>query len=164
MRRKDREVTSLDTVREILDGAKVMHLGMTEGGAPYVLPLNYGYELKDGALRFYFHSAGEGRKVRILEENPAVFAEVDCELGLKGEGDDACVYGYYFASVMGPGKTRLLTDETEKMDALRALMRQQTGRDGFTFRPETVALVKVYEVKLDRFTAKMNPKPGHGGQ
>ncbi len=159
MRRRDREVTDLEQIRAILDGAKVMHLGMSDGGAPYVLPLNYGYALEDGALRLFFHSAREGRKVDILAENPRVFAEIDCELGLKGAGDDACVYGYYFASVMGPGTARLLTDGEEKLAALRVLMKHQTGREGFSFIPESVARVNVYEVKLDSFTAKCNPKP-----
>ena len=50
---------------------------MTDGGVPYIVPLNYGYEYADGELTFYFHSAKEGRKLEILKKNPTVCLELD---------------------------------------------------------------------------------------
>ncbi len=72
MRRSDREITDEKKIAEILDTAKILHLGMVDGGRPYVLPLHYGYEFADGALVFYMHGAKEGRKLEVLRTNPAV--------------------------------------------------------------------------------------------
>ena len=72
MRRKDREVTTVDGIKEILDSCKTACIAMVDGGAPYVVPLNYGYEIKDGNLIMYFHCAKEGRKIDILKRNNKV--------------------------------------------------------------------------------------------
>ena len=70
MRRKEREVTDLTRIREILEECEVCHLGLVEDGKAYVVPLNFGYTLEDGKLSLYFHSAASGRKVEILRKNP----------------------------------------------------------------------------------------------
>lgn len=77
MRRKDREITDICAILELVSECKVCRLAMTDGGIPYIVPLNYGYEYADGALTFYFHSAKEGRKLEILKKNPAVCLELD---------------------------------------------------------------------------------------
>ncbi|CAI3499371.1 pyridoxamine 5'-phosphate oxidase family protein [Enterococcus cecorum] len=43
MHRKDREVTELAQIEEILEKGKVVHFGMIDGDFPYIVPLNYGY-------------------------------------------------------------------------------------------------------------------------
>ena len=48
MRRKDREILDLDKIESIIAGARYMHLGMFDENYPYVVPLHYGYEMKDG--------------------------------------------------------------------------------------------------------------------
>lgn len=155
MRRKDREVTEITDICRILDQSKVMHIGMVDTGRPYVLPLNYGYTMENGQLTLYFHSALSGRKLEILKENPSVFCEIDVELGLNGQGDNACAYGYYFASVMGPGRASVITDAEEKKSALEILMKHQTGRDNFTYSSD-LSKVTVVKVTLSSYSAKVN--------
>ena len=46
MRRKDREVTDLNQIFDIVSRCSVAHVGMTEHGKPYVVALNFGYERK----------------------------------------------------------------------------------------------------------------------
>ena len=46
MRRKDREVTDLQEIEEIIKGCKVCHLAMADAGQPYIVPLNFGYQLE----------------------------------------------------------------------------------------------------------------------
>jgi len=67
MRRKDREVTNLDEIRDIIEKCKVCHLAMVDNGMPYVIPLNFGYIIADNLLTLFFHSAKEGRKINILK-------------------------------------------------------------------------------------------------
>ena len=77
MRRKDREITHIHAILDLVSECRVCRLAMTDGGVPYIVPLNYGYEYADGALTFYFHSAKEGRKLEILKKNPMVCLELD---------------------------------------------------------------------------------------
>ena len=155
MRRLDRQITDLNEISDILNKAKIMHMAMVENGFPYVLPLNFGYEFENGVLALYFHSANEGRKINILRDNPLVFCEIDMEGALLGQGSNACVYGYAFASVMGPGKVSFLESHEEKMHALDIIMKHQTGRDGFEYKGGFTN-VAVCKVTLESFSAKAN--------
>lgn len=152
MRRKDREVTDFQTVKYILDSSKVLHLGLSDCGKPYIVPMNYGYKLQDGKLEFYVHSALEGRKIEIIKQNPECCAQLECNTALK-EGEIACKYGYSFYSLEGFGKITILSNPSDKIEALKNLMKLQTGKD-FDFTNEMVESVLVLRIKCDSFTAK----------
>ncbi|MEA4919839.1 MAG: pyridoxamine 5'-phosphate oxidase family protein [Clostridiaceae bacterium] len=161
MRRTDRQVTDLNDIKAILESAKVMHMGMTEDGRPYVLPLNYGYELEENCLKLYFHSALSGRKINVLAKNSSVFCEIASEHGIYGEGEEACVYGYHFASVMGAGNAEILKDHEEKLAALERIMERQAGKTGYVYKMD-LDKIAVVKITIMDFTAKANmPKMGH---
>lgn len=63
MRRADREVKSAEEIRAIFALCKTCHVAMVDEGMPYVVPLSFGYELQDGELTLFFHSAKVGRKM-----------------------------------------------------------------------------------------------------
>lgn len=156
MRRKDRQITDLEAIRAILDKAKVLHLAMIDGDRPYVVPLNYGYTLENGALTLYLHSAREGRKLDVLRQNDRVAFVLETNVSQVSGGDIPCKYGEAYASVMGEGRAVLLTDSAEKMAALSILMKTQTGRT-FSFTPEMTDGVAVIRIDVDSFTAKARP-------
>ena len=78
MTRREREITDPEEIRGILDESRVIHLGLCAGGVPYVVPMNYGYELVGGKYVFYVHGARAGRKYDVLRENPVVAFEMEC--------------------------------------------------------------------------------------
>lgn len=78
MRRKDREVTELETVKEIIRQCDVLRLGLADGDYPYIVPMNFGWEEKEGRLYFYLHGAAEGRKAELLRQNGACSFQMDC--------------------------------------------------------------------------------------
>ena len=156
MRRKDRQITEIEAIRAILDKAKVLHLAMIDGDRPYVVPLNYGYTLENGALTLYLHSAREGRKLDVLRQNDRVAFVLETNVSQVSGGDIPCKYGEAYASVMGEGRAVLLTDSAEKMAALSILMKTQTGRD-FAFTPAMTDAVAVLRLDVDSFTAKARP-------
>lgn len=153
MRRKDRQITDIETIRAILDKAQVLHLAMIDGERPYVVPMNYGYVLADGRLTLYLHSAKEGRKLDVLSQNNAVAFVLETDVSLISGGELACKYGSAYASVMGEGKATLLTDPDQKAAALQTLMHTQTGRE-FPITPAMTESVAVIRVDVDSFTAK----------
>ena len=80
MRRKDKEVTDRNGIKEIICECKTCHVAMVDGYMPYVVPLSFGYKfIDDGALELYFHSAFEGKKIDILKRNNKVCFEMSCE-------------------------------------------------------------------------------------
>ena len=156
MRRKDREITNIETIRAILDKAQVLHLAMIDGDRPYVVPLHYGYTLADGRLTLYLHSAKEGRKLDVLSQNNAVAFVLETDIFPISGGDIPCGYGAAFASVIGEGRAVILDDPAEKTKALAVLMRTQTGRD-FAFTEAMAETVAVIRIDVDAFTAKAKP-------
>ena len=151
MRRSDREITDLGGILSIINDCKVIHLAMVDDGEPYLLPLNFGYAVREGNYTLYFHSAREGRKLDILRKNPTVAFEMDCR-GALDEHDVACQCGYYFASVTGVGHVEFLDGE-EKLVALTSLMRHMAGRED-QFTEQQARTVEVFAVRADKLSAK----------
>ena len=61
MRRNDRLIDDSAVLRAFLAQENVLHLGLTDGQAPYVVPMSYGFDWpEDGKPTFYLHCAGEG--------------------------------------------------------------------------------------------------------
>ena len=156
MRRKDRQITEIESIRAILDKAKVLHLAMIDGARPYVVPMNYGYALADGRLTLYLHGAKEGRKLDVLQNNDRVAFVLETNVSQVSGGDIPCKYSEAYASVMGEGTAVLLDDPVQKIEALQILMKTQTGRE-FAFTPAMAESVAVIRVNVDSFTAKARP-------
>ena len=157
MRRKDREVTELNEILNIVDRAKILHLGLFDADYPYVVPLHYGYEYADGNLVFYLHCAGAGHKLDLIRANPKVCVELDCDVELMSGGEIPCRYGSAYASVIGRGCAQILSDDREKIRGLSLLMKNQTGRE-FVISPQMASAVEVIRVTVPEFSAKRRPR------
>ena len=154
MRRKDREVTDLAVIREILDKARYLHLGLFDGEHPYIVPLHYGYEMdEEGKLTFYMHGARQGHKVDLVKADGRAFIEIDTDEELM-YSDIACDNGATYSSVMARGNVTLLEDPAEKVKGLKALMKLQTGRD-FEISEKMTNAVSVFKVNVTEYSAKM---------
>jgi len=158
MRRKDREVTDIDSIEEILLQCKTCHVAMVDEGSPYVVPLSYGYKILNGnILELYFHSALEGRKLDILKRNSKVCFEMAHE-GEPVHSQTPCSSGYYFASVIGFGEAVFIENIDEKREALSIMFKHQAGSD-VTFTAEQAKSVCVFKIVSTDFTGKKKPKP-----
>ncbi len=158
MTRREREITDRESILQILDSARVVHLGMADGDEPYVVPMNYGYTMdEEGKLTLYLHGATQGRKLDVMRKNPKVFLEMEC--GVQPfSGDVACRYGMAYSSLMGRGIAVMVEDPAEKMEAMSILMKTQTGGD-FTFNEKLVKVVSVIRIDVLEYTAKHRPLP-----
>ena len=76
MRRKDREITGRENIEPILRACKTCRVAMIADGAPYVVPLNFGYTWDDDGLTLYFHSGLKGKKIDALRADPRVCFEL----------------------------------------------------------------------------------------
>ena len=157
MTKRELQVTDLNEIRGILDTAKVLHLGLAVDNEPYVVPMNYGYVMEGEKLTLYLHSAVQGKKLDMMKANSKVFFELDCNRE-PFEGEKPCQYGLAYSSVMGRGEAVFVEDVEEKMSAMTALMKTQTGKD-FTFNERLVSIVTVIRIDVQEYTAKHRPLP-----
>ncbi len=158
MRRKDREVTEINEIEKIFYQCKTCHVAMVDNGAPYVVPLSYGFKMLDNnTLELYFHSALEGRKLDILRKNNKVCFEVAYE-GEPVFADTPCNSGYYFASVIGNGEVVFIDDIDEKCEALSIMFKHQSGKE-IVFTAGQTENICVYKIISSDFTGKRKPKP-----
>lgn len=157
MTKREFQITDEAQIREILDRAKVLHLGLCVDNEPYVVPMNYGYVMEEGRLVLYLHSAVRGKKLDMIRTNPRVFFEMDCDV-TPFEGQVACQYGLTYSSIMGRGTARIIEDVEEKMQAMSILMKTQTQKN-FTFNERLVSIVAVIRIDVEEYTAKHRPLP-----
>ena len=157
MTKRELEIKDESQIRHILDTAKVLHLGLAVDNEPYVVPMNYGYCLEEGKLVIYLHSAMAGKKLDMIRENPRVFIELDCDRQ-PFEGEKPCQYGLAYSSVMGRGTARIIEDVSEKIEAMKLLMKTQTQKD-FEFTERLVSIVAVIRIDVEEYTAKHRPIP-----
>ena len=157
MTKREFQITDEAKIHEILDTAKVLHLGLAVDNEPYVVPMNYGYCMEEGRLTLYLHSAVKGKKLDMVRANPRVFFELDCDR-MPFEGKVPCQYGLVYSSVMGRGTACIVEDVEEKKRAMTLLMKTQTGKD-FEFNDRLVSIVSVIRIDVTEYTAKHRPLP-----
>jgi len=154
MRRKDKEITDINEKIAIIAKCKICRLGLSENNYPYVIPLNYGYSYENEKLTLFFHSAKEGRKIAIIQNNNNACFEIDCDTQLI-EGEKPCNCSYEFKSIIGFGKIFYLETNDEKTKGLNHLMKHQTGKEiEYNFTENELNNVCVYKMVVEAFTGK----------
>jgi nitroimidazol reductase NimA-like FMN-containing flavoprotein (pyridoxamine 5'-phosphate oxidase superfamily) len=161
MRRKDREITEIEEILEVIGRCKVCRLAMAENNLPYVVPLNFGWDYEDGELSLYFHGAREGKKIDILKKNPEVCFEMDGAHRLI-EGPEPASYSFAYESVIGFGRVEFLEGDEEKTYGLNRLMVHQAGKGDFVYPAPQLQTVEVYKLRARSFTGKRRPLPPMG--
>lgn len=153
MRRKDREVTDNERIAEIARQCDVCRIALSDIPAPYIVPLNFGFETDSGKFVFYFHGAREGRKIDLIRKNGYAAFEADTKGELRG-GDIACGYTYMYASIMGTGKIELVENRGEKKRALDCIMRRYTKKSGWEYDENALESVAVIKLTAEEISAK----------
>lgn len=122
MRRSDRQITDLSAISALLKECRTVHLSCNAEGAPYVVPMNYGFALApDGRLTLYLHCAAEGRKLDLLRRDARVGFAISA-LVETVRADRPCAWTARYRSLLGTGRAAILTDPEEKRLALEALL------------------------------------------
>lgn len=103
-----------ETVYGILDSAFVCHVGFSVDGQPYVIPTNFGRSNDT----LYLHGSAASRMLRTLSEGVPVCVTVTHVDGLV-LARSAFHHSVNYRSAVILGTARLVTDPSEKMEALR---------------------------------------------
>lgn len=154
MRRKDREITDIAAITDVIEKSHCCRIGFYDNGEVYIVPLNYGFEKgEDDTFTFYFHSAKEGRKIDLIASAPQVGFEIDCDYELH-PGEIACAYSAGFHSVIGNGVVEPVTEPEEKKHGLCCIMRHLTGRADWSFEEKTYERVAVFKLTTTKYSCK----------
>lgn len=152
MRRKDREISDLHQMENIISQCQICHLALASPeGRPYAVALNFGYE-PGNPPSLYFHCAKAGKKLDLIRENPHCAFILDRSLGLV-TGPMACDWGMKYESVMGTGMIEILTDPAQRRAGLDRIMAQY-GHRSPTYRVEALEKTLVLRLIIEEMTAK----------
>ena len=152
MRRKDREVTDRSAIIDLINKCDVCRIGINNCGYPYIVPLNFGLVETEDRIEFYFHGALDGLKYELLEKDPRVGFEMDCDHALASrEAEGYCTMNY--GSVIGMGHIEFIDDEETKLKALDILCRKYHP-DGFKFNPAAAGRTRVFKLVVEKLSAK----------
>ena len=148
MRRKDREM-SREFALAVMDKCEWTVVSfVTPEGEPYAVPVS---AVRDGDALF-FHTAKEGRKIDCIAHSPAV--HVVC-VGDVERAKDKFTTGYECA--LADGVCREVTDDAEKLHALRLIAEKYTPEHLPAFESEVAAsLARTggYAIDLTGITGK----------
>lgn len=153
LRRSEKAITDPQQLLDVIMGQQIMTLAMALDNEPYLVTLNYGYNVGEGC--FYFHCASEGRKMDYLRSNPVVWGQVVEDRGyLTGECSHA------FRSVQFRGRVSFLEDGTQKRAALVMMIdRLEPDPEPVKRKQVTdasIARVTVGKVEVEFMTGKQN--------
>ena len=152
MRRKDKEITDPAAIEAIIRSARICRLAMCDGDRPYLVPLSYGYD--DNTL--FFHSAGQGKKIDILKQNPEVCFEIEGVTTVM-TGETACKWSLAYRSVIGFGRVRWITEATEKRRALDRIMARHGAEGVQEYDATALKRTTVMAVDIRSMTGKQSP-------
>jgi nitroimidazol reductase NimA-like FMN-containing flavoprotein (pyridoxamine 5'-phosphate oxidase superfamily) len=135
LRRKEQEIKDINELKTILANTQYVTIAMCRGDEPYLVTLSHGYDAKRNAI--YFHCAFEGKKIDILKANNRVWGQAIVDRGyLQGHCD------HLFFSVQFSGRVSFVADESEKRQALAAMIGQ------LELKPEKVLAAKVSDTAV----------------
>ena len=150
MRKTDREIKDFEDILDILRRCDTVRLGINGSEHPYVVPLSFGFEVKEGKLIIYIHGARQGFKHELLELDNRVCIEADiCHRFAEFGG---CITAEY-ESVIGFGRAEVITDENEANHGLELLL-EHCGYGGFAYDRAALKVTKVFKIVLDSITGK----------
>lgn len=148
MRRKDREMNR-EFAEAIVDQCEYATLAMVApDGDPYCLPITIARD--ENAI--YFHSAKEGQKIDALKNNPAVC--VSC-VGDTCRATDK--FTTEFESAILYGNAVEVTDDTEKIHALRLICQRHTPANMAQFDKaieKSLSRTGVWKIEIAQITGK----------
>lgn len=155
MRRIERKIEDKGEILTIFEKCKVLRIALCDGGMPYIVPMNFGYEKVLDDIFIYLHCAAVGKKIDIIRKNNNVCFEADIPIEIQ-KGEIACAWTQKYESVIGFGKIYFIENIIEKIKGLNFMM----AKYGFKGKPEysekMLEKVQVLKIKVDSISGKVN--------
>lgn len=151
MRRKEKLLTDLQIINEMLDSAEICHVSVVDGKVPYTFAVNYAIE--DGKI--YIHSAPAGRKIELIKKNSKVCFNIEGHYEVV-EAKKACAWTAKYRSIIGYGKVEILNDEAAKIKGLDLIMKKYGAEGKQDYAKGAVKNMAMLVITIDELTAKQS--------
>ncbi|MBR5641568.1 MAG: pyridoxamine 5'-phosphate oxidase family protein [Firmicutes bacterium] len=159
MRRKDRQVTDFQEIVSIIGACPIVRLGLADGDYPYVVPVNFAYDVEAEQIYLYIHSAKAGRKYGLMIQNRKCSFEMDVfggVIAMPEKKDSTTIYH----SVMGKAEIEFLEGEAA-FDCAKRLMARYDATRHAPFNEAVVPNTCFARLKVVSIDAKANRGPDH---
>lgn len=155
IRRKDKAITDISEMREILRTAQYVTLAMCSNDEPYLVSLSHGYDEERNCI--YFHCAKEGKKIDILKANNLVWGQAIVDHGyVQGACD------HLYATTQFRGRVTFVEDIEDKEHALRAMIKSLDDNPEEIIEkqltPESIQRVTIGRIDIDYLSGKKASK------
>ncbi len=155
MRRKDREINDLNTIKDIIANCNIIRIGLSDNDLyPYIVPMNFGYEFVENIIYFYTHGATSGRKYELINKNKVCSFQMDCDTFLDFKGKDATMR---YRSVMGKANIEILQDENKKR-GLEILMYNDERTRNLDYDTSIIPNTAVFKLTVTEIIGKISKK------
>jgi uncharacterized protein len=154
VRRKEREITDFETLRQVLKSTKYVTVALCMDNESYLVSLSHGYDETRNCL--YFHCADEGKKLVYWKANNKVWGQAVLDYGVTDECD------YAYTSVHFRGKVSMIEDLSEKQHAIEVMVRQLSGNPEekmAQIKPEKLARTTMGRIDIDYVSGKQHQNP-----
>ena len=156
MRRKEREMPA-EFGWQVVDQCDYAVLAMIDtAGMPYAVPLSIARE----GEKIYFHAAGQGDKTDNLRQNPNI--SLLCVSDVKPLPQE---FSTEYASAILRGQVAEVTDDTEKIAALRLICQRYAAANMAEFESaisRSLNRTAVWRVDVASITAKRKKNDKYG--
>lgn len=145
-------ITDHNEMLNIITKCDVCYLALSdEQGAPYVVPMNFGYH--DGYI--YLHGAQFGRKMDILKKNPKVAINFSTDYQLRYQSEHvACSYSMKYRSVnVEADNIEFIEDKEGKVNALNIIMAHYSDRE-FKYNDPAINEVAIFRISTRKMTGR----------
>jgi len=154
MRRPERHITDFDEILDVLRRCPTGRLGLVDAQGPYVVPISFGFEVVDGRVVIWCHSARVGRKTRAVRAGGRVCFEVDYLDEIVGDVPDACDMTALYESAIGFGEVQEVTDKAEARRGAGVIVDRYVPGASDNLPNPLGSNVTVFKVELDELTGK----------
>ncbi len=152
MNRIDREIRNTEELSRILKNGKYITIALCRDNEPYIVTLSYGYDERNSCL--YFHAALKGLKLDFIKANPNVCGTIIQDLGYI-----VSKCKHHFSSLVLWGKMMIVSDDNEKREALRVLIRHlepdpEPMIDKIIGDENAFSIITILKLNIEKMTGK----------
>lgn len=153
MRRKDREITSIEKLILIMKTCDVCRVAFHDEKFPYIIPMNFGFDVVDEKINLYFHGAKAGKKLDLLHQNPHVGFEMDTNHEFVYSDKQACDWTMKYVSIIGNGIITIVSEE-EKRTSLCKILDQYHKEETYNIHEEMLKNTTVLKLEVISMSGK----------
>jgi nitroimidazol reductase NimA-like FMN-containing flavoprotein (pyridoxamine 5'-phosphate oxidase superfamily) len=154
VRRKDREITDPELIKQVLKDTKYVTVAFCMNNEPYLVALSHGYDETKNCL--YLHCAPEGKKLVYAQANNHIWGQAILDYGVTDECD------YAYTCVHFQGILNLIKTPEEKQHAMEIIVRQLSATPEVKLakiKPEKLAVTTMLRIDITTTTGKQHLNP-----